>query len=134
MSGIFLASVKMQRENSGVSKRNDGLVSQLSLQELTGQAGDVSDRLFLGQAASEARVFGTVTQSELIHACNHLGARAAASTRPCGRSASWLTFELTKSIAEPFLHAATQAPQPIHVAQSIASSAFSLGIRIALAS
>ena len=61
-------------------------------------------------------------------------ARLAASGLPCGRSANWLTFELTKSMAEPFLHAATQAPQPIQVAQSIASSAASLGIRMALAS
>ena len=44
------------------------------------------------------------------------------------------TLELTKSIAEPFLHAATQQPQPIHVAQSIASSASSFGMRMALAS
>lgn len=37
-------------------------------------------------------------------------------------------------MAEPFLQAATQAPQPMQVAQSMASSASVLGMRMALAS
>ena len=37
-------------------------------------------------------------------------------------------------MADPFLHAAAQAPQPIHAAASIAKSASSLGMAIALAS
>src|SRR5690606_40213007 len=40
----------------------------------------------------------------------------------------------TKSMAEEFLQAATQAPQAIHVADSNASSATTLGMGIAFAS
>src|SRR5690606_433112 len=58
----------------------------------------------------------------------------AASTLPCGSKASWLTLADTNNMAEPFLQAATQAPQPMHDAASIASSAASLGIGIAFAS
>ena len=46
-------------------------------------------------------------------------ARAAASTLPCGKRANWLTLAETNNIAEPFLHAAAQAPQPIQEAASI---------------
>src|SRR5690606_41264961 len=38
----------------------------------------------------------------------------AASTLPCGSKASWLTLADTNNMAEPFLQAATQAPQPMH--------------------
>ena len=61
-------------------------------------------------------------------------ARRKASGLPCGSKFNWLTFAETNNIAEPFLHAATQAPQPIQEAASIASSATGFGIRIALAS
>jgi len=44
------------------------------------------------------------------------------------------TFAATKSIALAFLQAATQAPQPMHCAASMARSASSLGTGIALAS
>ena len=72
---------------------------------------------FLGQTASHARVFVQLPKpSSSIFAIIAL-ARFAASGLPCGRRASWLTLLDTKSIAEPFLHAATHAPQPIQVAQ-----------------
>ena len=61
-------------------------------------------------------------------------ARRAASTLPCGNRANWLTLAETNSIAEPFLQAAAQAPQPIQAAASIAKSASALGIAIAFAS
>jgi len=54
----------------------------------------------------------------------------AASGFPCGKSANWDTFAETNSIAEAFLQAATQAPQPMQEAESIALSALCLGIRI----
>ena len=60
--------------------------------------------------------------------------RRSFSTSPCGSRASWLIFALTKSIAEPFLQAATQAPQPMQLAESIASSAFTFEIGRLLAS
>ena len=46
----------------------------------------------------------------------------------------WETLAPTNSIADEFLHVATQAPQPIHVAASIALSAAVFEIRVALAS
>ena len=58
----------------------------------------------------------------------------AASILPCGRRASELTLAETKSIAEPFLQVATQAPHPTQAAASMLSSASSLGIGIAFAS
>ncbi len=61
-------------------------------------------------------------------------ARRSRSGWPCGRIPRWAILALTKSIAAPFGHDATQAPQPMHSAKSIASSAVSLAIGIALAS
>ena len=58
----------------------------------------------------------------------------AASGFPCGNSAIWDTFADTNSMAEAFLHAATQAPQPMQEAESMASSALYFGIGIAFAS
>src|ERR1035437_4948911 len=48
-----------------------------------------------------------------------------ASTLPCGSLANCETLAATKSIAEAFLHEATQAPHPMQAAASIASSASS---------
>ena len=61
-------------------------------------------------------------------------ARRAPSTRPCGSLASDDTRAATKSIAEPFLQVAAQAPQPMQAAASIDSSASACAIGIALAS
>lgn len=58
----------------------------------------------------------------------------AASGLPCGKSAIWETFAETNNMAEAFLQAATQAPQPMQEAESMASSALCFGIGIALAS
>ena len=60
-------------------------------------------------------------------------ARLLASTLPCGNNASCETFAATNSIAEEFLHVATQAPHPIHAAASIASSASGFAIGMAFA-
>ena len=56
------------------------------------------------------------------------------STWPCGNSRRCETFAATKSIAEAFLHAATHAPHPMQAAASIAGSASSFEIGIALPS
>ena len=56
------------------------------------------------------------------------------STCPCGNNANCETLAPTKSIADEFLHAATHAPHPIHVAASNDVSALVLFIGIALAS
>jgi hypothetical protein len=53
---------------------------------------------------------------------------------PCGRRPRCDTFAAVKSDADPLGQAATQAPQPMHAAASIARSTFSFGIRISFAS
>jgi len=53
-------------------------------------------------------------------------ARREASGFPCGNRDNALTLEATKSMADPFLHEATHAPQPMHEEASMLSSAFSL--------
>ena len=87
-----------------------------------------------GHTASQARVLVQLPKPSSSILATIALARRAASTRPCGRRASCDTFEETKSMAEPFLQAATQAPHPMQEAQSMASSASSLGMRMALAS
>src|SRR5207249_5607979 len=67
-------------------------------------------------------------------AATMLRARAERSGRPCGRSPRCDTFAAVNSMAAAFGHAATQAPQPMHVAASKARSASSLRTRMALAS
>ena len=52
---------------------------------------------------------------------------------PCGRSARCDTLAPANSIAEAFGQAATQAPQPMQAAASIACSASGLGTGIAFA-
>ncbi len=46
----------------------------------------------------------------------------------------WETLAATKSMAEAFLQTATQAPQPMHAAASIADSAVGFGTGRALPS
>jgi hypothetical protein len=61
-------------------------------------------------------------------------ARRPRSGSPCGSQASWLILALTNSEADAFGHAATQAPQPMQVAASMALSAASFGTSTALPS
>src|SRR5699024_8489467 len=89
---------------------------------------------FFGHSASHARVFVQLPKPSSSILLNIALARRNASGLPWGNRFSWLTLAETNSIAEPFLQAATQAPQPIQLAASIASSAMGFGIRIALAS
>src|SRR5436190_8016796 len=68
-------------------------------------------------------------------ACSTIAAtRRRRSGLPCGSIASCEILALTKRCADAFLHAATHAPQPMHAAESMATSATSLGIGIALPS
>ena len=84
--------------------------------------------MFLGHSCSQAPVLVQLPNpSSSILATIDL-ARLAASTFPCGSRASWLTLAATKSMADPFLQVATQAPQPMHEAASMASSALYFGI------
>ena len=63
-----------------------------------------------------------------------LSARRSFSGFPCGNRFKCETLAATKSIALAFLHAATQAPQPMHCAASIAKSASDFGTGMELAS
>ena len=60
--------------------------------------------------------------------------RCLRSTWPCGNRANCEIFAPVNSAAEALGHAATQAPQPMQAAASMASSACSFGTRMALAS
>ena len=61
-------------------------------------------------------------------------ARRSRSGCPCGRTPRWVAFAAVKREAEAFGHAATQAPQPMQAALSMAQSASPFGIGRALAS
>ena len=63
-----------------------------------------------------------------------LRTRSPRSGCPCGNIPKCDTFAATKSIADPFRHAATHAPHPIQCAASNAFSASSFPIGIAFAS
>lgn len=90
--------------------------------------------MLLGHSASQAPVFvhPPKPSSSILEII--FFARFFASTLPCGSFARCETFADTNSIAEEFLQAATQAPQPIHAAASIASSASSYEIGMAFPS
>ena len=60
--------------------------------------------------------------------------RSVFSTCPWGKSARCDTLAAVNSIAEAFLHAATQAPQPMQAAASMARSASGRGTGRQLAS
>ena len=87
-----------------------------------------------GQTASHSPSFEQLPKPSA--SCRSTIARRAPSrsTCPCGSSARWLTLAEVKSAAEAFLQAATQAPQPMQAAESIACSTTCFGIRIALPS
>lgn len=77
---------------------------------------------------------GAAAKAQLVHLADHFVTRSAASIWPCGNKAKWLTLAPTNSIALAFLQAATQAPQPMQDAASMAMSALCFGIGIVLAS
>src|SRR5215510_1662945 len=87
-----------------------------------------------GQTASHSPSLEQLPNPSASWRSTILTTRAYRSTAPCGSSARWLTLAEVKRAAEAFLQAATQAPQPMHAAESIALSATGFGIRIALAS
>src|SRR5260370_42652995 len=87
-----------------------------------------------GQAASHSYVLVQPPKPSSSMRATIAWALWLRSGRPCGNSANCETFAETNSIAEAFLHAATQAPQPMQVAESNASSASILGTKTALPS
>src|SRR5690606_41233468 len=87
-----------------------------------------------GHSAAQAPVFVQLPKPSASIWSTMACARLYRSVWPCGRRAYCDILAETKSMAEEFLQAATQAPQAIHVADSNASSATTLGMGIAFAS
>src|SRR5882762_4008402 len=90
--------------------------------------------ILLGHSASQAPVLVQAPNPSASICVTILSTRSFFSGLPCGSKANWETLALTNNMAEEFLHAATHAPHPMHVAESNASSATFLGIGISLAS
>lgn len=87
-----------------------------------------------GQTASHAPVKVQEPKPSLSIWATMFKARVFLSGWPCGNKARWETFAERNNMADEFLHAATQAPQPIQEAAAKESSALSLSIGIAFAS
>src|SRR6266571_4900880 len=88
----------------------------------------------LGQTASQEPVTEQLPKPSASIWLTMLRARRSFSALPCGSRFRCETLAATKSMAEAFLQTATHAPQPMHAAASIESSAAGLGTGIALAS
>src|SRR5512143_3934606 len=88
----------------------------------------------LGQVFSHSRWLEQLPNPQASIARIMPMARRAASGRPWGSRANWDTFALRKSMAEALGQAATQAPQPMQAAASMARSARSAGTGRELAS
>src|SRR5579859_362929 len=88
----------------------------------------------LGQTASQAPVDVQLPNPSLSICATISATRVFRSGLPCGNNARCDTFADTKSSAELFLQAATQAPQPIQAAAAKAVSALSFSTGMALAS
>src|ERR1017187_10403735 len=83
----------------------------------------LTTEIFLGHSASQALVFVQLPKPSSSIALIIFKALSSRSGLPCGSKLNWETLADTKSIAEPFLQAATHAPQPMQAAASNASSA-----------
>jgi hypothetical protein len=80
-------------------------------------------------------VVGAVAEALGVHLRDHASARARSALGLALRQeARWETLAAVNSIAEAFGQAATQAPQPMQAAASIAQLGVLLGDGIALAS
>ncbi len=87
----------------------------------------------LGTLSGAGTGVGAVAESEFVHLGNHGQSASVTLHSALGKAGELCAiFAETKSIAEPFLQAATQAPQPIQLAESMASSAitFEIGERV----
>ena len=87
-----------------------------------------------GQTASHSRKLEQLPKSSASIRSTIATARRSFSGAPWGRMLRWPTFALVKSWAAPFGHWATQAPQPMQLAASNASSAVGLGTGMMFAS
>src|SRR6185503_3426410 len=88
----------------------------------------------LGHTASHSPSFEHEPKPSRSILLTILRTRACRSTWPWGRCARCATLAEVNRAADAFLHAATQAPQPMHWAASNAASAAGFGIGRALPS
>ena len=88
----------------------------------------------LGQTASHSPWLVQAPKPLGVHLRDHGQTRSARSGWPWGRRPRCETLAAVNSMAEAFGHAATQAPQPMHAAASMARSALALGTGMALPS
>src|SRR5690554_718525 len=94
----------------------------------------LSSEISLGHAASHSPMFEQLPNPSESIWSTIARTRRPRSGAPWGISASWVTLAPVKSDAEALGQAATQAPQPMHAAESKARSERSLPIFTALAS
>src|SRR5437762_12095309 len=87
-----------------------------------------------GQTASHSPSFEQLPKPSASACAIMAATRERRSGFPCGSSASCEILAPMNRCADAFLQAATHAPHPMHAAESIAVSAISFGIRIALPS
>src|SRR6516225_8394462 len=87
-----------------------------------------------GQTASHEPVTVQLPNPSASICLTILTTRRSFSALPCGNKFRCETLADTNSIADAFLQAATHAPQPMHAAASIDSSAAAFGTGTALAS
>ena len=110
------------------------LVGQLRTNEFAVQASDVADRDTLWTFGFASTSVCTVTEAQFVHLSQHSLSTASSFYLTLWQQCQLAYLSRSNNIAEPFLQAAAQAPQPIHAAASIASSATGFGIGMALAS
>ena len=93
-----------------------------------------SCEISLGHSAEQAPVLVHAPKPSSSIVATMFCTLSFCSGSPCGNKANWETFAEVNNIAEEFLQAATQAPQPMHAAERKASSAFDFSITVVLAS
>ena len=93
-----------------------------------------SSGISLGQTASHSPWLVQLPNSSRSMAATMFSVRSSRSGWPCGSTFKWVILAAVKSMADALGQAATQAPQPMHAAASMAVSAASFGTRMTLAS
>jgi hypothetical protein len=93
-----------------------------------------STEMPFGHADSHSPWLVQPPKPSLSMAVTMLRARSGRSAWPCGKRPRWVILAAVKRLADAFGHAATQAPQPMHSAASMAMSDTCFGMGVALAS
>ena len=110
------------------------LVSEFGFDKFTVEAGNVAQRNVLGTFGCACACVCAVTKSEFVHLPDHCAGTACAFHLTLRQECELAYLGADKKHCRAVLQAATQAPQPIHVAESIATSATSFEMGRLLAS